>query len=451
MKSEIINKIAKSCFNIPSLYPFQELIIHTIIEQIENETNIPILSILPTGSGKSICFLLPSLLVKGISIIVYPIKALIYDQKRELEKRKIPSIIIEGGMTKAEIDRAFEALKTKKAKLVLTNVEMLSNYRISSRLRELHISLLVIDEVHTVISWGESFRPSYLKIGKIAEFLSAKQLIAFTATTDNHINERLKPVLFSNRDFHIIRGGTNRENLIFHTRETISKKAEIFDVLSDMKKLPAVVFTSSRTMCEKLSFEFKQIFNANYYHAGMEINERKKIEDWFYQSENGLLFATCAYGMGVNKKNIRTVIHYNLPNDIAMYLQESGRGGRDGKETDAYVLIKDDEKSELKNHFLDEGCIRRSLIQALGQNYGQSCTGCSHCLNERTDNYAFSQNLISYLKKHPLFLFKNHGINKLKKLLPFYTEAETKKLIGELIKKKIIKKRLVFLFFNEKS
>lgn len=437
-----ISKLAKEKLNITSLRPFQELIVFSILENIEKNRKTPILSILPTGGGKSLCFTLPALLVKGITIIVYPIKALMHDQEKQFTKFNIASVLLEGGMSKEEVANLFLSLKTKKAKILITNIEMLTNWKILEQLRLLPISLFVVDEVHTVITWGESFRPSYLKIGYIANFLNAKQLLAFTATTNNYINQRLKEVLFLGKDYHIIQGGSNRSNLIFHVRKAFSLRAEIFTILQDKALLPSIVFVPTRQLASSLADEFSSYFETKAYHAGLEKAEKKEIEDWFYNSEDGLLFATCAYGMGVNKSNIRSVIHYALPAEEAMYLQESGRGGRDGKTSHSFALIKASDKSSIKHHFDLSKCIRASLIQALEQNYGESCTGCSYCLNEKCNNYAFMEELIKRIKHHPFLYSYNKAYNQLctkkKKVLPFYYKGEVKDLLDYLIKTKRI-------------
>lgn len=435
---------------IHSLRPFQELIIYSIMESVEKGSYTPLLATLPTGGGKSLCFTIPSLLIDGITVIVYPIKALMHDQASYFKSKDIPSVCIEGGMSREEKDEAFSRLQNKKAKILITNIEILSSYNFQIRLRQLKVMLFVVDEAHTVITWGESFRPSYLQIGRIAYFLGARCILAFTATTNDYINKKLKEVLFLNNDYHFIQGGSNRSNLIFHVKKTISQRAEIMSILKDKKMLPAIIFVQRRKDAEELYPFFSKHFNAEYYHAGLQSDKKLEIEDWFYKSKDGLLIATCAYGMGVNKKNIRCVIHYTLPQNATDYLQESGRGGRDGKTAHAYALITEKDPSLLKELFLKPKCIRASLIQALGQSYGDSCTGCSFCLNEDIDSYASSKRFIRFIKRRLLPITYSNAITRsttlLHPVLPYYTRLEAKMLLDTLIKEKRVKKVFKFLF-----
>ncbi len=444
---QIYQEAAK--LGITSLRPFQELIIFSIMESIEKKANTPLLATLPTGGGKSLCFTLPALMIDGITIIVYPIKALMHDQHSYFLSKNINAVCLEGGMSKEAIEEAFKKLRTKQAKILITNIEMLSSYNILLRLRALPVMLFVVDEAHTVITWGETFRQAYLKIGQVAKFLGSRVILAFTATTNDYINKRLKEVLFLNQDYHFIQGGSNRSNLIFHVKVVISKRAEIIKILKEKERLPALIFVSRRKDAEILQPFFSGLFNTKYYHAGLDSAKKLEIEDWFYKSKDGLLIATCAYGMGVNKKNIRTVIHYSLPDNATDYLQESGRGGRDGRPSHAFALIDERERSELKALFLKKKCIRASLIQALGQSYGDSCTGCSFCLDENIYDYAYAERVIAFVRRRIVPITYGKLLSRistpLHPILPYYTREEAKALVDKLIYDKKIKKILNFL------
>jgi ATP-dependent DNA helicase RecQ len=390
-----IDRMAIHRFGISSLRPYQKLVIQRILEQdSESADHEGMLVILPTGSGKSICFMLPSLLVSGLTVIVYPLLSLMNDQVRRFEKANIPCVSIRGGQTKGLRAEIWAALSERKARVVVTNAECIGTAEVLSHLARFPISLLVVDEAHTVVQWGKSFRPSYQNLGSIISFLSVRQILAFTATASEEITSALVPMLFSGVRPHIVRGNADRENIIYHCRETLSKAHSIAMLLSRPDTLPAVVFCATRKECELACEEFVSHYPAvecRYYHAGLGKQARRNLEQWFDSSDRAVLFATCAFGMGVDKPDIRTVIHRTLCNDVESYLQESGRAGRDGNVSHAYVLLGREEQIRLAKSgesfralyaiFHDrKECFRKQLL-ALLENETDSCCGCDVCDN----------------------------------------------------------------------
>ena len=392
-REQQINAIAFSTFKLRSLRPYQQLVIQRIIEQdVTSSNHVGMLVVLPTGSGKSVCFMLPSLLVSGLTVVVYPLLSLMNDQIRRFEQSSIPCVCIRGGQTKEQRKAVWNALEEKKASVIITNAECLATNQVLFKLAQFSISLLVVDEAHTVVQWGKSFRPSYQSLGSIVSFLQIRQILAFTATADKAITSALVPMLFSGMQPHVIRGSADRENILYHCQKTLSKAHSIAMLLSSSNSRPAVVFCATRKGCELACFDFLSshpTLPCRYYHAGLSRESRAALEFWFEKQTNAVLFATCAFGMGVDKKNIRTVIHRDLSNNAASFLQESGRAGRDGEVAHSYVLLgkeeadkakkKDSEFSILYSLFASPtDCYRKQLVELLGGTLDY-CAGCDVC------------------------------------------------------------------------
>ena len=244
------NYIARKHFGIKYLKPFQTLVIQHILEQEEENEIDSTLAILPTGGGKSLCFLIPALAVSGITIIVYPLLSLMHDQASILDKNKIPYLLIKGGLNK--YDTLNKLRNMRKTKIIITNVEMLSLGYIINELKCLDISLLVVDEVHTILGWGKTFRPSYLKLKEINNSIKSKQIIAFTATLSKSEITELSDCLFSSKPY-IVFGGLNKENICYNYINSLFPLPDIITILKKENHLPAIVFTNSRAKTKIIS------------------------------------------------------------------------------------------------------------------------------------------------------------------------------------------------------
>ncbi|MDY0287630.1 MAG: RecQ family ATP-dependent DNA helicase [Sphaerochaeta sp.] len=390
---ELINTTALEKFGLATLRPYQSLVIQRILEQDSSASDHEgMLVVLPTGSGKSVCFMLPSLLVQGLTVIVYPLLSLMNDQISRFERSGIPSVCIRGGQTKEQRKAIWEKLANKEASVVITNAECMLNPQVIANLSMYPISLLVVDEAHTVVQWGSSFRPSYTSLGSVIAYLTIKQILAFTATADQAITTELQSMLFLGRKPHSVRGSADRENIIYHVQETLSKAHSLSMLLKDGSARPAVVFCQTRRECELAAKDFGNNHThipVRYYHAGLGTESRILLESWFNTTDEGILFSTNAFGMGVDKRNIRTVIHRTLSKDVASFLQESGRAGRDGNLAHSHVLLGEEEEKKAAGsshsfiplHAIFSSktlCIRESLLYLLGESIG-GCSGCDVC------------------------------------------------------------------------
>ena len=310
--------------------------------------------ILPTGAGKSLCFQLPAMLMEGPTMVIYPILGLMADQERRLTERGFSPVVLRGGQSKEERDVIWEKLRTGASKFIIANPEVLLTSSVMGRLKEVKIIHIVIDEAHCVSEWGESFRPSYLEIRKIIEAAAAPMVTAFTATAGTLVLEKIEKFIFGSAGAMRVVGNPDRKNISYAARGCIIRNLAVRDFILENER-PAIVFCSSRPGTERLARYLRNEMaernvpwkrEIRFYHAGLNREEKKETEEWFLQNENAALVATCAYGLGIDKPDIRTVIHRDCPPSVEAYLQESGRAGRDGKPSRAIILWgPEDERS----------------------------------------------------------------------------------------------------------
>lgn len=387
-----IETLVRENFHLRALYPYQELVIHSILERgglygSANREQAPKhqLVILPTGSGKSVCFLLPALLLPGITLIIYPLLSLMSDQARRVAELGQTAIVLRGGQSNAEREDFWRILRNNQARIIITNPEMLEQATILEVINTLPISLVVIDEVHTVVQWGLSFRPAYLRLAEVLAQLKCDQIVAFTATASDTILTQLRRILFRSQAVHLVRGNPDRPNIVYRAVPTLSPLHDLELLLAHQVQFPAIVFCSSRQRCEDLAWQLSlrlRPLDVRYYHAGLDKAERSATERWFFHSTDGLLVATSAYGMGVDKKGIRTTIHYDIPSDVESFLQESGRSGRDGQRALALLFIHKSRKGggeELFDIFTQTSSCRRLLLLAKLGFQADYCAGCDVC------------------------------------------------------------------------
>ncbi|MGH0052551.1 MAG: RecQ family ATP-dependent DNA helicase, partial [Sphaerochaetaceae bacterium] len=376
-------------FKLTALFPFQQLIIQRIVEGDKAERDhAGMLAVLPTGGGKSLCFMLPSLLVEGLTVLVYPLLSLMHDQIRRLEEAGIPSICIRGGQSEKKRRHLLSKLHGGETKILVTNAECLSLPSVVTTLAQQTISLLVLDEAHTIVSWGEGFRPALATVGSIICFLQIRQILCFTATADEEVLSGLNRLIFTKSRPHIIHASSNRTNITYHVIRTLSKNQSVAGLCNQKRLLPALVFCRTRKQTQisasKLLYAHPDL-QVRYYHAGLSPKERRYLERWFATVEQCVLFATKAFGMGIDVKGIRCVIHYDLSEDILSFLQESGRGGRDGEEARSITLLDGSEKSSQLAFILEstDSCYREALLKGMDESldYCNGCDICNHSLN----------------------------------------------------------------------
>lgn len=404
-------------FGVPYLYPYQRLVIANILdacsgapggrrdregdrvagsEEPDTPDRLRQIVILPTGYGKSLCFQLPAALLGGLTLAVYPLRSLMADQARRLRERGLPCALLQGGQAEEERRSAEEDIRSGRARIALANPEILRTERVLSLLRAVGVSHAVIDEAHCVAEWGDDFRPAYTDLGGILRSLDPPAVTAFTATASPGILARAAEVLFGDEPWRLIAGDPDRPNLSYRCVPTLSKPHTLGKLARSLPK-PLLVFCSSRSGAQLAAENLARVLESRevrFYHAGMTKAERAAVETWFLPSRDGVLTATCAFGMGIDKSDIRTVIHADPPPSAEAYLQESGRAGRDGKPSLAVLLVHPQDRKNLcsepdpvrrrrKASVLDYAenpvrCRREALLSLLGSRAG-SCSGCDVC------------------------------------------------------------------------
>lgn len=399
-----INEAANRFFRISYVYPYQRLVIHNVLcaggfygKEGENEVIRNQIVILPTGAGKSLCFMLPGVMLEQPVLMIFPLLSLMSDQQRRIEETSMSCAVLRGGQTKEERQEIFKGLQEGKIRFLISNPETLQISTVIESIAAIRFSHVVIDEAHTVSEWGDTFRSAYLGLGKILERLNYAILTAFTATASDEIMARMKPLLFDEKQVNLIYGDPDRVNIHYSVIQTDCKKTTLLKLVREAEK-PLIVFASSRRKVRDLSLFLQEAEgeeNVRFYHAGLTTEEKKECEKWFFDSNDGILTATCAYGLGVDKQNIRTVIHFEPPPTVESYLQESGRGGRDRLPARAYLLFSKEDRRKakkithplLRRRYLSvvayassSGC-RREFLTALLNHRCESCSGCDVCDN----------------------------------------------------------------------
>lgn len=328
--ADLAVKAAQNGFHVDYLFPWQRIVIANILDGekaliqdskfSENTDDDELyrgrqIVLLPTGAGKSLCFLVPSLLLQGATLIIYPLLALMSDQKRRMESAGIPCVVFKGGQTKEEREENFKALEDKEnpARVIIANPEVLKGENLLDRLSKIKISHISIDEAHCVSEWGDSFRPSYLELGKIIKKLGVKLITAFTATASKTVLDRIAEILFDG-NYHLVRGASDRANIHYEVRYAYAKKKAVLEAALTMKK-PMIIFCGTRHRTEEMAHILASYFGrekTRFYHAGMTKEEKNAVEEWFFKSTDGILTATCAYGQVLNVKNLLFQFIINL-------------------------------------------------------------------------------------------------------------------------------------------
>ncbi len=341
-----LNELAHDFFGISYIYPYQRLVISNILSAAEKtgEALPGQIVILPTGYGKSLCYMLPALLLEKPTIVLSPLLSLVKDQERRLKKAGIDVSILTGTLNRSEKNKAVEDARSGKCRILLTNPESLYPLAKTCFSPDKNgnpvISHIVVDEAHTIPEWGETFRDALLKTGEIIDIIRPDCITAFTATATSSIFDKIRMYIFGENQVNIIAGSPDRSNIFYSVVPTICMDRDT-SVYAEKGKKPLVIFCTSRTDTELTARMLRSSLGKSevyFYHAGLEKNEKEKIEKWFFSSENGILAATCAYGLGIDKPDIRTVIHRGPPGSVEAYLQESGRAGRDGLQSEAVLL-----------------------------------------------------------------------------------------------------------------
>lgn len=424
------------------------------------------LAIMPTGGGKSICYQLPAMLLPGITIVVSPLIALMKDQVDALRANGIFAAFLNSTQSAAEQQRVIKDAREGNIKLLYIAPERIpaNSESFITFIKQLNPSLFAIDEAHCISQWGHDFRPEYLKLAVLKQSFPSVPVIALTASADkvtqNDILERL-----ALRQPKVFISSFNRPNIHYYIRPKRDAFARILEYILKHKDAAGIIYTLSRASTEQIAGRLQSAgIKAAFYHAGMEAQERNRVQEAFQRDEYKIIVATIAFGMGIDKSNVRFVIHHDVPKNIEGYYQETGRAGRDGLRSDAILfysvgdIIKlkgfaevegnsqqtaiAQKKLKLMQEFCEhEGCRRQYLLQYFGEDSPAYCGSCDYCLSslEEKDATTDAQKLLSALVRTGERYGANYIIDFLRgsaseKIVPAHKELKTYG-IGKNLKK----------------
>jgi len=319
----------------------QEDIINSIISGKDT------LALLPTGGGKSICFQVPALMSEGLCLVISPLIALMKDQVEQLKNRKIPAAAVYSGMTYREMDILLDNAAHGAYKFLYISPERLKTELFMERVKKMNLNLLAIDEAHCISQWGYDFRPPYLEIANFRALFPELPCIALTATATaevkNDIQEKLN---FKNGE--VFQKSFARDNLSYSVRKVENKEAKLIEILRKIAGTSVVYARNRRRTKEIAQFLQKNGFSADFYHAGLSQSDRNAKQDAWLNNKTRIIVATNAFGMGIDKPDVRTVIHWELPDNLESYYQEAGRAGRDEKPAFAVALYHPQDFMEME-------------------------------------------------------------------------------------------------------
>ena len=423
-----------------------------IIDAVSSKKNV--LAIMPTGGGKSLCFQLPALMSEGLTVVISPLIALMRDQVRGLQAAGVAAGALTSGNTEDEIDSVFSEIHAGKLKILYVAPERLASSAMQSALFRFNVTSLVVDEAHCVSQWGHDFRPDYLRIGELRKSLGVP-LAAFTATADKETRKEITERLFDGVVPKVFLHGFDRPNIYLSFAVKDNPRRQILEFVSHRKRQPGIIYCGTRAKTETIANALKEAGHSTcHYHGGMPAEERRLVESRFAVEDGLIVVATVAFGMGIDKPDIRWVAHADLPKSIESFYQEIGRAGRDGGPAETYTLYGA-EDIRLRRSQIDEGlasverksadhgrlnallglaealsCRRTTLLEYFGENEVE-CGNCDLCEKPpdkfdatqavrkalsailRTDEYFGAGHLIDILLGNETDRVLNNGHNAL--------------------------------------
>ena len=374
-----------------------------------------VLGVMPTGAGKSICYQIPAMLLNGITLVVSPLISLMKDQVAGLRQVGLPAAFINSSLTAAQYREVLRRAHDGRYKIIYIAPERLGAEAFLNFALETPIALVAVDEAHCVSQWGQDFRPSYLKIAVFIKKLTIRPVIgAFTATATAEVKSDIINLL-GLRDPLSLTTGFDRPNLYFKVARPKYKTAFFFEFIAERYGKCGIIYCATRRTVDSVCAELlKRGISAARYHAGLEDDERRRNQEAFIQGEATVMVATNAFGMGIDKPDVRFVLHYNMPKNMESYYQEAGRAGRDGEASECVLMFSNDdiktaellirsaggsgELTERERRAISrrdvkrldkmiryceiDGCLRAYMLNYFGEKSGKRCGNCGNCRSE---------------------------------------------------------------------
>ena len=391
------SSILKNTFGYDTFRPLQQEVIENILARRDT------LAVMPTGGGKSLCYQIPSLLFDGLTVVVSPLISLMKDQVEQLRAFGVPSVFLNSSLSPHEYNENMDYVKRGEVKLLYLAPETLLTPRILTLLSGLKVDLLTIDEAHCISEWGHDFRPEYRQIVDVRKKFPNAVCMALTATATSRVRQDIRHTLkFATTNEFI--ASFNRENLFIEVVPKQDPAQQVREIIDRYKDQSGIIYCFSRKQVDELAaYLTTKGYSVRPYHAGLDDAERRKNQELFIRDDVQIIVATIAFGMGINKPNVRFVIHHDLPKSIEGYYQEIGRAGRDGLPAHCVLLYSYADVAKL-NYFIDQkegdekrvaiehlnaivryaederNCRRKPLLNYFGESYSaETCSNCDNC------------------------------------------------------------------------
>ena len=360
--------VLKQYWGYDAFRPLQQDIIQSVLDGRDT------LGLMPTGGGKSITFQVPTMAMDGMALVVTPIISLMKDQVDRLRALNIKATYLYAGLTRAEVNRTYEKCLYGNYKFLYVSPERLQSQSFMERLRQMPVSLIVVDEAHCISQWGYDFRPSFLRIAEVRKLFPKVPVLALTATATPVVVEDIQRCL-QFRETNVFSMSFARSNLSYVVRHTEEKATELAHILRSVPGT-AIVYVRSRKRAKQISDELNRLgIRADFYHAGLYVEDKEDKQNKWTTDQCRVMVATNAFGMGIDKPDVRLVVHVDIPNSLEEYYQEAGRAGRDGKRSYAVLLVKHTDQRTLRRHiteaFPDKDFIR-NVYERVGNFLGVS-------------------------------------------------------------------------------